>query len=95
MTAAHATPPSAAPRGTFVDIGGRNAGIAMGFINMLGCLANAAQPYAGARVFHTFGWDALFGLYAAAFLVAMTMWAIIDPTRTFYDSRRTPAVAKT
>ena len=52
---------------------------------MLGCLANAVQPYAGARVFHTFGWDALFGLYAAAFLVAMTMWAIIDPTRTFYD----------
>lgn len=70
-----------------VDIGGRNAGIAMGFINMVGCLAHALQPYVGARVFHKFGWDALFAMYAVAFLLAMTTWAIIDPTRTFYDNR--------
>ena len=70
-----------------VDIGGRNAGIAMGFINMVGCLAHAVQPYLGARIFHTFGWDALFAMYAVAFLLAMTTWSIIDPTRTFYDKR--------
>jgi nitrate/nitrite transporter NarK len=73
---------------SIVDIGGRNAGIAMGFINMVGCLGNAAQPYIGARIFNTFGWGALFGLYAAAFLVSMTTWAVIDPTRTFYDRPR-------
>jgi MFS family permease len=71
-----------------IDIGGRNAGIAMGFINMVGCFGNAIQPYVGAKIFHAFGWDALFGVYAIAFLLAMSTWAIIDPTRTFYDSRR-------
>jgi ACS family glucarate transporter-like MFS transporter len=71
---------------SMVDIGGRNAGVAMGFVNMVGCLGHAVQPYVGARIFNTLGWDALFALYAAAFLVAMTMWAVIDPTRTFYDS---------
>jgi ACS family glucarate transporter-like MFS transporter len=70
---------------SMVDIGGRNAGIAMGFVNMVGCLGHAVQPYVGARIFNTLGWDALFALYAAAFLVAMTTWAVIDPTRTFYD----------
>src|SRR6185369_2183048 len=45
---------------SIVDIGGRNAGIATGFINTVGNLAHAAQPYVGARVFHTFGWNALF-----------------------------------
>ena len=39
-------------------------------------------------MFHTFGWNALFGVYAVAFLLAMTTWAIIDPTRTFYETRR-------
>ena len=80
---------------SIVDIGGRNAGIAMGFINMVGCLGNAVQPYIGARVFNTLGWNALFGIYAAAFLMAMMTWAIIDPTRTFYDSPRVRSVAKT
>jgi sugar phosphate permease len=70
---------------SIVDIGGRNAGVAMGFINTVGCLAHAAQPYIGSRVFNTFGWDVLFGVYAAAFLLAMTTWTIINPTRTFYD----------
>jgi ACS family glucarate transporter-like MFS transporter len=73
---------------SIVDIGGRNAGIAMGFINMVGCLGNAVQPYIGARIFNTFGWNTLFGLYAAAFLLAMTTWVIIDPTRTFYEERK-------
>jgi sugar phosphate permease len=77
----------AASWASMVDVGGRNAGIAVGFMNMVGCLGHAVQPYIGARVFHTFGWSALFGVYAAAFLVAMTMWAVINPTRTFYDKR--------
>jgi hypothetical protein len=46
------------------------------------------QPYIGALVFHTYGWSALFGVYAAAFLLAMTTWVIINPTRAFYDKRR-------
>jgi MFS transporter, ACS family, glucarate transporter len=72
---------------SIVDIGGRSAGVAMGFINMVGCIGNAVQPYVGARLFQTFGWDTLFGVYAVAFLLAMTTWTIIDPTRAFYDER--------
>jgi MFS family permease len=72
---------------SIVDIGGRNAGVTMGFINTVGNLAQAAQPYIGSRVFNTFGWDALFVVYAAAFLLAMATWVFINPTRTFYDSK--------
>jgi ACS family glucarate transporter-like MFS transporter len=71
---------------SIVDIGGRNAGIAMGFIN-IGCLGNAVQPYLGAMIFKNYGWNVLFVVYAIAFFMAMTMWAVIDPTRTFYDKR--------
>jgi hypothetical protein len=77
----------AAAWASMVDIGGRYAGIAIGFVNMVGCLAHAVQPYVGAHVFNTFGWPALFGVYAVAFLLAMTMWAIINPARPFYDKR--------
>jgi MFS family permease len=68
-----------------VDIGGRHAGIAMGFINMVGNLGNASQPYIGALVFEAFGWNALFAVYAVAYLLAMSMWSVINPVRTFYD----------
>jgi sugar phosphate permease len=77
----------AASWASMVDVGGRNAGVAVGFMNMVGCLGHAVQPYIGARVFHDFGWSALFGVYAAAFLVAMMTWVIINPARTFYDDR--------
>jgi MFS family permease len=72
---------------SIVDMGGRNAGVAMGFINMVGCLGNAVQPYVGAKVFNAFGWDVLFVVYAAAFLLAMMTWLIINPTRVFYEPR--------
>jgi nitrate/nitrite transporter NarK len=71
---------------SIVDIGGRYAGVALGFINMVGCMGNTVQPYIGAEIFNTFGWNTLFRLYAVAFLLAMTTWAITNPTRRFYDS---------
>lgn len=76
----------AASWASMVDIGGRNAGTAVGFMNMVGCLGHAVQPYIGARVFHMFGWKALFGVYAVAFLIAMSTWAVTDPTRAFDEA---------
>jgi sugar phosphate permease len=70
---------------TLVDIGGRYAGISTGFINMVGNFGHAAQPYVGALIFPVFGWGALFGAYAAAYVLAMSMWLWINPTRTFYE----------
>jgi hypothetical protein len=62
-------------------------------MNMVGCLGHTVQPYIGQQVFHAFGWSALFGVYAAAYLAAMTTWAIINPTRTFDDGRYDNTVA--
>jgi sugar phosphate permease len=70
---------------TIVDIGGRYAGTATGFINTVGNLGNSAQPVIGAWIFNTFGWNALFLVYAAAFLVAASMWLFINPNRRFYS----------
>jgi ACS family glucarate transporter-like MFS transporter len=69
-----------------VDIGGRYAGVAAGFIN-IGCLGNALQPSIGAYLFHEFDWNVLFGVYAISFLLAATTWFVINPTRTFYDEK--------
>jgi MFS family permease len=72
---------------TIVDIGGRYAGVSTGSINMVGNFGHAAQPYVGALIFPVYGWPALFGAYAAAYVTAMSMWLFINPTRTFYDGR--------
>lgn len=77
---------------TIVDVGGRYAGTATGFINMVGNAGNYLQPYLGALVFRTLGWDALFGVYAAAFLGAASMWLFINPERTFYEGNETAPV---
>ncbi len=70
---------------TIVDIGGGYAGVATGFINMVGNMGNPFQPVIGQWVFHSYGWSVLFVVYAAAFLVAASMWLFIDPTRPFYE----------
>src|SRR5262249_22773893 len=69
---------------TIVDIGGRFAGTATGFINMVGNAGNYLQPAIGAGILRTLGWDVLFGGYAAAFLGAASMWLLITPDRPFY-----------
>ncbi|MEZ0266080.1 MAG: MFS transporter [Phycisphaerae bacterium] len=69
---------------SIVDIGGRHAGMATGFINSIGNLSHFIQPRIGAWVFGTFGWGPLFLVYAAAFCGAALMWLFIDPTKRFY-----------
>ena len=70
---------------TIVDIGGRYAGTATGFINMVGNAGNYLQPVVGAIIFNHFGWNVLLAVYAAAFVLAGNMWWFIDPNRTFYE----------
>lgn len=78
---------------SIVDVGGRSAGVAAGFINMLGNLSNAAQPRIGAFIFNNYGWDALFTVYTGMFLLAASMWFLIDPTRTFHPETEPQPVA--
>jgi ACS family glucarate transporter-like MFS transporter len=76
-----------------VDIGGRYAGTATGFINMIGNTGNYLQPFLGAVIFRSLGWNVLLGVYAGAFLGAAAMWLFITPDRTFYaceSSAETP-----
>jgi ACS family glucarate transporter-like MFS transporter len=75
----------AATWASLVDIGGRYAGCATGFINMVGNLGASSQPYIGARVFNAYGWKSLFAIYAFAFVMAMSMWLIINPKKKFYE----------
>lgn len=69
---------------SIVDVGGRFAGTATGFVNMVGNAGNYLQPYFGALIFHAYGWDFLLGIYSAFFLAAAAMWLFINPNRTFY-----------
>ena len=43
-----------------VDIGGRYAAMAFGFMNMIGNIGNSVAPVTNERLFNLFGWDALF-----------------------------------
>src|SRR5207245_8853964 len=69
---------------SIVDIGGRYAGTATGFIN-LGNLGNIVQPRLGAWIFHRYDWNTLFTVLAYSFLLAATTWSFIGPRPRFYD----------
>jgi MFS family permease len=77
---------------TIVDLGGRYAGTAAGFINMVGNAGSYLQPVLGAQIFGHFGWNTLMGVYATSFVAAAAMWLFIDPRRPFYgeDSADNP-----
>jgi len=75
---------------TIVDIGGRYAGTAAGFVNMVGNAGNYLQPSIGAFIAGSLGYNAMFVLYAAAYLSAAAMWLFIDPTRPFYETPVAP-----
>ncbi len=76
-----------------INIGGRYAGMATGFINMVGNLGNSLQGFIGAWIFTRHGWGALFAIYAAAYLIAGSMWFLIDPRKNFYSDTVTPPPA--
>jgi nitrate/nitrite transporter NarK len=69
---------------TIVDVGGNFAGMAAGFVNMIGNGGNYLQPPIGAWVSDSFGYGAMFVLYALTYIVAAAMWLFIDPERPFY-----------
>ena len=56
---------------------------------MVGNLGNAFQPYIGALIIASFGWNTLFVVLAGAYLVAGTMWAFIDPRHPSTSNRPT------
>jgi ACS family glucarate transporter-like MFS transporter len=71
---------------SIVDIGGMYAGAAAGLINTIGNMGNAFQPYIGNAIREHYGWNTLFNVYGGAFLIAASMWLLIDPRRKFYEN---------
>jgi MFS family permease len=69
---------------SIVDIGGRYAGVATGLIN-LGNIGNVIQPRIGAWIFNRYDWNTLFTVLSTSFLLAASMWLLIDPRRRFYE----------
>jgi MFS family permease len=68
-----------------IDVGGSHAGIAAGFVNMMGNLGgNFLQPIIGGAIFTRFGWGALFAVYAATYLLSAAMWVFINPDQQFH-----------
>jgi len=70
---------------TIVDVGGQFAGTAAGFVNMIGNGGNYLQPSIGAWVSSSFGFGAMFVVYAAMYVIAASMWLFIDPNKAFHE----------
>jgi MFS family permease len=79
---------------TIVDIGGRYAGTAAGFNNMIGNMGNFIGPTVGILVVGAFSWNAAIAVYAGAFFCAGAMWFFIDPNTTFYREEEQTAGGK-
>ena len=68
-----------------IDVGGRHAGLAAGFVNMVGNLGgNCLQPVMKPWIVSHFGWSRLFSVYAAMYILAASMWFFIHPDKHFY-----------
>lgn len=75
-----------------IDVGGAHAGIATGFVNMMGNLGgNFLQPIIGAAIFSSKGWGMLFAVYSATYLASAAMWLFIRPDKTFFEESETPS----
>jgi MFS family permease len=71
-----------------IDIGGKYAGTAAGFINMIGNLGgNVLQPIIAPHIFRNFGWERMFAVYAGTYVMSAVMWMWIDPARKFYEEK--------
>jgi ACS family glucarate transporter-like MFS transporter len=67
-----------------VDIGGKYAALAFGFMNMLGNIGNWVGPSINERLFNTWGWGSLFAVNAVVFLITAVVWIFNDPCKRFY-----------
>lgn len=79
-----------------IDVGGAHAGIAAGFVNMMGNLGgNFLQPIIGAALFTRYGWGMLFAVYSGTYLLSAAMWVLINPDQQFHPDEEEPAEVPT
>lgn len=63
------------------DIGGRNAGKVLGWVNMFGNIGAGISPVAISMIQREYGWDACFWLFSACFLTAAGVGLGMDSSR--------------
>jgi MFS family permease len=73
-----------------VDIGGRYAAMAFGFMNMIGNIGNSVAPITNERLFNVYGWNALFTVNAIILCTATIFWFFNDPNKRFYPDNPPP-----
>jgi len=73
-----------------VDIGGRYAAMAFGFMNMIGNIGNSIAPVTNERLFNLYGWNALFTVNAIILVVSTIFWFFNDPHKRFYPDNPPP-----
>jgi len=73
-----------------VDIGGRYAAMAFGFMNMIGNIGNSIAPVTNERLFNLYGWNALFTVNAIILITATIFWFFNDPHKRFYPDNPPP-----
>jgi ACS family glucarate transporter-like MFS transporter len=70
-----------------VDIGGRYAGMAFGFMNTIGNIGNSIAPVTNERLFNIYGWNTLFTVNAIILCSATIFWFFNDPQKRFYPDQ--------
>ena len=74
--------------GVITDVGGAAAGTVFGVVNTAGALAGfVAGPTLGA-IKQEYGWDGLFAIVAAMYLLAALCWLFIDSSRQLVSSEK-------
>ncbi|MCA9077152.1 MAG: MFS transporter [Planctomycetaceae bacterium] len=69
-----------------IDVGGRHTAVAMGIMNMAGCLAGAIMPYVLGSWFDDIqesggDWNHVIFLHAAFYFVCAVSWLMVNPNR--------------
>lgn len=69
------------------DIGGRHTGTVGGWMNTVGCVAAMLSPLTAAKMSIAFGWNSLFFVFGAVYLLGALAWARVDASESIHQSK--------
>ena len=68
------------------DIGGRYTATLGGWMNTVGCVAALLSPLTSAKMSIAFGWNSLFFIFGAIYLLGVVAWARVDASAPMLQS---------
>ena len=69
------------------DIGGRFTATLGGWMNTVGCIAAMTSPLTAAKMSIAFGWNSLFFVFGAVYLMGALAWARVDASAPILQSK--------